>query len=177
MAGNYHTTITGEYVSHVSAMIEKCLFTMLSSQDITRIRKEINDHARIMADSCGLLDYNVFVVITRNPNYIDVSLSDITTVVADKYENNDKKISKNHIFIRSRKQPYCLIRQIIYFIGHHLCGHSLTDIGIEFGYTHATVLNGCNVVRNAMETDRRFRGKMEYIIESVKEFYALSLDA
>ena len=71
------------------------------------------------------------------------------------------------VFIKSRKQPLCLIRQTSIAIAWMSGLGSLKEIGREINEHHTTVYHCSKVVRNYYATDKQFRVKFDAVCEEL----------
>ena len=56
---------------------------------------------------------------------------------------------------RNRKQETVQARQIYYYFANKYCRNTLTEIGKELGYDHATVLHGKKQIENLISFDKK----------------------
>ncbi|NJK93668.1 MAG: chromosomal replication initiator protein DnaA, partial [Bacteroidales bacterium] len=64
----------------------------------------------------------------------------------------------------SRQQEIVENRQIAMYLCRAYTRKSLREIGVEFGNkTPATIMHACKVIRNLVQTDKKFKEKLEKI--------------
>jgi len=91
-----------------------------------------------------------------------VEIIEIVRAIQDKFNTQFEGI-----FIKSRKQPLCLIRQTSIAIAWMSGLGSLKEIGRVLTLHHATVYNCAKVVRNYYATDKQFRAKFDAVCEEL----------
>lgn len=133
--------------------------------NLTATRKNIEKIARLVADKNGLHDYNIVVIITPSQTIKSrPSYDKICQVVCD-YMNVDKDV----VFMHHRVQPYCLARQIIWYLAFTVWEYECTGLASFSGWDHSTVLHGVKVVRIQTEVDSKFAKQIEQLIELLNQ--------
>ena len=60
-------------------------------------------------------------------------------------------------------------RQVAMYLMTRLTAMSLSEVGREFGRTHASVIHGCQATRDRMDAYPEFRRRVEEAEESVRK--------
>ena len=137
-----------EYVAtHIKTNVrelEGALISLLAQSTLNK--KEITiELAREMIDK-----------LVKN-SYHEISINYIQKVVCEYYN-----IPLDMIQSKTRKREIVQARQIAMYFSKSLTKSSLATIGAKIGgKDHATVLHACKTVNNLMDTDKRFRKKMQ----------------
>ena len=132
---------------------------------ITNTRIKIEKAARFIADSDGFTDYNLIIML--NPPRMrlatryeleEVKFNQVCDVVCDYFD-----IDYNVVFMKSRIQPLCTVRQIIWYLGKEFHEIENSMMGRLTGYDHSTVSHGIKIIRNQIEVDKNIAKKVEEI--------------
>jgi chromosomal replication initiator protein len=93
-----------------------------------------------------------------------LNIDHIKRIVCDYYHITIDDLAKN-----SKKQEYCLPRQIAHYLTKKYTNEHLATIGNAIGNKdHATVIHSCRTICNIIETDKRFRTQIEEIERRIK---------
>ena len=92
------------------------------------------------------------------------TLEQVTDVICEYFN-----VSKEAIFIKSRKKELVYVRQILSYFCYHHCGKTYEEVGVFMGKNHATVVYSVRMINDLIDVylDKR---------EEVQKIKALILD-
>ena len=128
---------------------------------LSSTKKNIEKVARLIANQNGLFDYSITVILSRSENVKSRPSYDKIRQVVCEYMDVDKEI----VFMHHRIQPFCLARQIIWYLAYRIWGYECTGLANISGFDHSTVLHGAKVTKEQMEVDGKFLAQIKQLID------------
>jgi len=128
---------------------------------LTEVKSKMLAAAKSIAVMYGYDNYDVYVTIT-SPIKEDFPLNDeeIIALVCKRY-----KVPKELVLAKSRVQPFCIVRQICFYMVYRFCKMSTVQIGNKYEWNHATILYGNKVIRDQIEISKKFRDEINGVID------------
>jgi len=123
--------------------------------------------ARTLLDYNGFSDYKVSIILTKDNTVIRPPFRAIRDCVCEYYA-----VDSDVVFFKTRIQPFCMIRQVIFFISHVVYAYTVTELSSFTSYDHSTVTHSCKVVKTQMEVDNKYCEKVNDIIKILNEKFA-----
>lgn len=103
--------------------------------------------------------------IVDKPAEKTITIELIQRVVSEHFE-----LGLSDMTSHRRPAQIAIPRQIAFYLSQKLTKESLRDIGMAFGgRDHGTVIHACKATSNKVESDAKFRGVIEQLIEKIQQ--------
>jgi len=79
----------------------------------------------------------------------------------------------NRVFSITRKQPFCIVRQVAFYILCNYTKYGCYRIGKIFGRTHSTVIHGSKMIRGLMDVDKDMKEEVGKVVNIIKEMFKI----
>ena len=118
-------------------------------------------------------DINAYVIpgLTSHKVKTRYTLDEIAQLVSSKTGASLEEMSqiKKKGIINGSSTKGCDARYIFYYIAHKVMNPSYSSIKVAayYGQKHCSCLHGCKVVRNNMDSYKKFQVEVMYIIDSM----------
>ena len=127
---------------------------------LTELQTEAHAQVRKLANRYGYAHYDIYLTFRKRGREVTSTYKDVIQFFCYEYE-----LSETKLLSFDRHIDVVLPRQMVHYCMRQFCGLTYSKIGKLTDRDHATVLHSCKVIKNMMETNRKFNEEMQSNIE------------
>ena len=131
-----------------------------NTMTLTELQTEAHAQVRKLANRYGFAHYDIYLTFRKRDREVTSTYKDVIQFFCEEYE-----LTENKLFSFDRHSGVVIPRQMVQYCMRQFCGLTYANIGKLTGRDHATVLHSCKLIKNMMETNRKFNEEMQSNIE------------